>query len=147
MRLKCFIQALFLWRRERDSTLLRNPAPMVAGQGRLSATGARVRLTQPRTIQKTFPFGKAFCMVRVGGVEPPSQPWEGYIIAVIRHPRNTYRTNLRFFSPKPAKRRDFLPKLLFFLFKPRANPAKRMASERRNCARLYLVIDHLIVEN
>lgn len=26
-------------------------------------------------------------MVRVGGVEPPSHPWEGYIIAVIRHPR------------------------------------------------------------
>ena len=24
-------------------------------------------------------------LVRVGGVEPPSHPWEGYIIAVIRH--------------------------------------------------------------
>ena len=65
---------------------------MVAGQGRLSATGARVRLTQPRTMQKTFPFGKAFCMVRVGGVEPPSQPWEGYIMAVIRHPLACYHT-------------------------------------------------------
>ncbi len=27
-------------------------------------------------------------LVRVAGVEPASQPWEGYIIAVIRHPRN-----------------------------------------------------------
>ena len=26
-------------------------------------------------------------MVRVEGVEPSSQPWEGHIIAVIRHPR------------------------------------------------------------
>ena len=26
-------------------------------------------------------------LVRVQGVEPWSQPWEGYIIAVIRHPR------------------------------------------------------------
>ena len=26
-------------------------------------------------------------LVRVGGVEPPSRPWEGHIIAVIRHPR------------------------------------------------------------
>lgn len=25
-------------------------------------------------------------MVRVEGVEPSSQPWEGYIMAVIRHP-------------------------------------------------------------
>lgn len=25
-------------------------------------------------------------MVRVAGVEPTSQPWEGRIIAVIRHP-------------------------------------------------------------
>gem|GEM_PF-3154353 len=25
-------------------------------------------------------------MVRVAGVEPASQPWEGYIMAVIRHP-------------------------------------------------------------
>jgi hypothetical protein len=25
-------------------------------------------------------------MVRVRGVEPQSHPWEGYIIAVIRHP-------------------------------------------------------------
>ena len=25
-------------------------------------------------------------LVRVAGVEPASQPWEGYIIAVIRHP-------------------------------------------------------------
>lgn len=32
------------WRARRDSTFLRNPAPMVAGQGRLSATGARVRV-------------------------------------------------------------------------------------------------------
>lgn len=33
-------------------------------------------------------------LVRVQGVEPWSQPWEGYIIAVIRHPlasmRQTY---------------------------------------------------------
>ena len=27
-------------------------------------------------------------MVRVAGVEPASHPWEGYIIAVIRHPRH-----------------------------------------------------------
>lgn len=26
-------------------------------------------------------------MVRVEGVEPSSQPWEGYIIAAIRYPR------------------------------------------------------------
>ncbi len=25
-------------------------------------------------------------MVRMEGVEPSSQPWEGYILAVIRHP-------------------------------------------------------------
>ncbi len=65
---------------------------MVAGQGRLSATGARVRLAQPRTIQKTFPFGKAFCMVRVGGVEPPSRAWKAPIIAVIRHPLVSHYT-------------------------------------------------------
>jgi hypothetical protein len=29
-------------------------------------------------------------MVRVGRVELPSQPWEGYIIAAIRHPRISF---------------------------------------------------------
>ena len=29
---------------------------------------------------------EAFSLVRVRGVEPLSQPWEGHIIAVIRHP-------------------------------------------------------------
>ena len=32
-------------------------------------------------------FRSSFDLVRVQGVEPWSQPWEGYIIAVIRHPR------------------------------------------------------------
>lgn len=30
-------------------------------------------------------------LVRVGGVEPPSQPWEGYIMTVIRHPHGTLK--------------------------------------------------------
>ncbi len=31
-------------------------------------------------------MAEEFLLVRVGGVEPPSQPWEGCIMAVIRHP-------------------------------------------------------------
>ena len=32
-------------------------------------------------------IAKCSVVVRVQGVEPWSQPWEGYIIAVIRHPQ------------------------------------------------------------
>ncbi len=38
--------------------------------------------------QQKMPFGhSSLVLVRVEGVEPSSYPWEGYIIAVIRHPR------------------------------------------------------------
>ncbi len=51
-----------------------------------------------KTLEKIAQQGDnfQFCseMVRVGGVEPPSHPWEGYIIAVIRHPRRNERPYL-----------------------------------------------------
>ena len=29
-------------------------------------------------------------LVRVSGIEPDSQPWEGYILATIRYPRQRF---------------------------------------------------------
>ena len=49
----------------------------------LSGAGGGSQLEQRLLLFEFFVTQK---MVRVEGVEPSSHPWEGYIIAVIRHP-------------------------------------------------------------
>lgn len=46
---------------------------------------------------KVLVYAMHVSMVRVEGVEPSFQPWEGYIIAVIRYPQRCHLLTLGYY--------------------------------------------------
>ena len=69
---------------------------------------------------------------RVSGVEPPSIPWEGIIIAVIRHPRTLFGYK------RSEKIRNFLPKTLGLLLFLASRRLIRPQNHNRFFSRLFI---------